>query len=152
MKKATFGAGCFWGVEHTFQKLDGVETTQVGYAGGRTENPTYKDVCYTDTGHVEVVEVTYDPGRVSYEELLNVFWSNHDPTQVNRQGPDVGEQYRSVVFAHDEEQKELAAKTKEELNKSGQFQRPVATGIEDAPEFYRAEEYHQRYYDKMGVK
>ncbi|KAA3647724.1 MAG: peptide-methionine (S)-S-oxide reductase [Chloroflexi bacterium] len=152
MTKATFGAGCFWGVEHAFQKLEGVDSTQVGYMGGHTENPTYKDVCYTDTGHVEVVEITYDPDKVSYEDLLEVFWANHDPTQVNRQGPDVGEQYRSVVFAHNEEQKELATQSKTELDASGRFSRPIATNIEEAPEFYRAEEYHQQYYDKMGVK
>lgn len=152
MKKATFGAGCFWGVEHAFQKLDGVESTQVGFMGGHTEDPTYKDVCYSDTGHVEVVEITYNPDKVSYEDLLEVFWSSHDPTQVNRQGPDVGEQYRSVVFTHNEEQKEQAVQSKTQLDASGRFSRPIATSIEQAPDFYRAEEYHQQYYNKMGVK
>ena len=152
MKTATFGAGCFWGVEHTFRKMQGVESTQVGFMGGQTENPTYKEVCYSNTGHVEVVEVNYDPARVSYNELLEVFWSNHNPTQVNRQGPDVGEQYRSVIFVHDDEQKEVALRSKSDLNKSGRYPSPIATHIEDASQFYRAEEYHQNYFEKMGVK
>src|SRR5918999_1119023 len=142
MKKATFGAGCFWGVEAAYRQIPGVISTQVGYAGGTTENPTYKEVCSDRTGHAEVVEVTYDPERVSYEKLLHVFWTNHDPTQLNRQGPDVGSQYRSVIFVHDDEQKEAALASKEKLEAGGTFKRPIVTQIEPAVPFYVAEEYH----------
>src|SRR6266581_7584421 len=127
-KKATFGAGCFWGVEAAFRQAEGVTATAVGYEGGRLENPTYEDVCSHTTGHAEVVEVTYDPDRVSYDELLDVFWNEHDPTQLNRQGWDVGDQYRSAVFFHDEEQQETATRSKEQ--QEGRYKRPVVTQIE----------------------
>jgi peptide-methionine (S)-S-oxide reductase len=148
--KATFGAGCFWGVEAAFRQIEGVTATAVGYEGGRLENPTYEDVCSHTTGHAEVVEVTYDPEQVSYDELLEVFWGKHDPTQLNRQGWDVGDQYRSVVFFHDEEQRATAERSKAALDASGRYRRPVVTMIEPAQTFYRAEEYHQRYLEKMG--
>ena len=147
-QKATFGAGCFWGVEAAFRKIPGVVDIAVGYMGGSLENPTYEDVCGNATGHAEVVEVVYDPKKVSYEELLNVFWNIHDPTQINMQGPDVGAQYRSVIFYHTEEQKMEAEKSKAELNVSGKLKKPVATAIEPASKFWRAEEYHQRYAEK----
>ena len=147
-QKATFGAGCFWGVEAAFRKIPGVVDIAVGYMGGSLENPTYEDVCGNATGHAEVVEVVYDPKKVSYEELLNVFWNIHDPTQINMQGPDVGAQYRSVIFYHTEEQKMEAEKSKAELNVSGKLKKPVATAIEPALTFWRAEEYHQRYSEK----
>lgn len=146
-----FGAGCFWGVEETFRNTPGVVETAVGYAGGKTENPTYEDVCSDETGHAEVVQVEFDRAKVSYAELLNVFWSNHDPTTPNRQGPDVGTQYRSVVFYHSPEQKAAAEETKRELEASGRFRRPIVTQIEAAPAFWRAEEYHQRYLAKRGM-
>jgi peptide-methionine (S)-S-oxide reductase len=149
-KKATFGAGCFWGVEAAFRQVDGVTATAVGYAGGHTDNPTYHDVCSHATGHAEVVEVTYDPERVSYEDLLDVFWGKHDPTQLNRQGWDIGDQYRSVIFFHDEEQRAAAERSKAELDASGQYRKPIVTLIEPASTFYRAEEYHQRYLEKQG--
>jgi len=152
MKKATFGAGCFWGVETTFRRVPGVVDAAVGYAGGHTEDPTYKEVCTDRTGHAEVVEVDYDPDKVSYGQLLDVFWSSHDPTQVNRQGPDFGTQYRSVIFYHDEEQKAEAEASKERLDASGRFHRPIATQIVPAARFYRAEEYHQRYLEKQGME
>jgi peptide-methionine (S)-S-oxide reductase len=151
MEKATFGAGCFWGVEETFRKIDGVTSAAVGYTGGRTENPTYEDVCSHETGHAEVVEIEFDPAKISYPELLEVFWSNHNPTTLNRQGPDVGDQYRSVIFYHSPEQRAAAEASKEELEKSGRFRRPIVTQIEPAPKFYRAEEYHQRYLEKRGL-
>jgi peptide-methionine (S)-S-oxide reductase len=151
-EKATFGAGCFWGVESTFREVNGVVDAAAGYEGGHTENPTYKDVCTDTTGHVEVVEVDFDPARVSYEQLLDVFWTNHDPTQVNRQGPDVGIQYRSVIFFHTPEQERIARASKEKWNASGKFRRPIATAIEPAKTFYRAEEYHQQYLAKRGVR
>jgi peptide-methionine (S)-S-oxide reductase len=151
MEKATFGAGCFWGVEETFRKVDGVTSAAVGYAGGRTENPTYEDVCRHETGHAEVVEIEFDPERISYRDLLEVFWSNHNPTTLNRQGPDVGDQYRSVIFYHSPEQRAVAETSKTELDKSGRFPRPIVTQIEPAPKFYRAEEYHQRYLEKRGL-
>jgi peptide-methionine (S)-S-oxide reductase len=150
MKKATFGAGCFWGVEAAFRNLDGVVDVAVGYTGGSLENPTYQDVCTDTTGHAEVVEVTYDPARVSYGQLLDLFWSIHDPTTLNRQGPDVGTQYRSAIFYHDEEQKQAALRSVERLAASGRFRRPITTEIAPAPTFYRAEEYHQRYLEKHG--
>ncbi len=146
-----FGAGCFWGVEAAFRQLKGVKDTAVGYMGGTTENPTYEEVCTDRTGHAEVVQVTYDPSEVSYEELLEAFWTNHDPTQVNRQGPDVGRQYRTVVFYHTPEQKEAAEKSKTELGESGRFRRPIATQIEPAATFWKAEEYHQQYLEKRGL-
>ena len=147
-KKATFGAGCFWGVEAAFRQLDGVTRTRVGYSGGRTDNPTYEDVCSHRTGHAEVVEVTYDPERVSYEQLLDVFWHKHDPTQLNRQGWDIGDQYRSVVFTHDEEQREAAVRSKarEQVNWSA----PIVTQVEPAQTFHEAEDYHQQYLEKRG--
>jgi len=147
-KTATFGAGCFWGVEAAFRQLEGVTRTRVGYSGGRTQNPTYEDVCSHTTGHAEVVEVTYDPERVSYDQLLDVFWHKHDPTQLNRQGWDIGDQYRSVVFAHDEEQREaaLCSKAREQANWSA----PIVTQVEPAETFYEAEDYHQQYLEKRG--
>lgn len=150
-EKATFGAGCFWGVEATFRAVKGVTSALVGYAGGTTENPTYEDVCSDETGHAEVVEVEFDPAQVSYRELLNVFWTNHDPTTPNRQGPDVGSQYRSVIFYHSPEQKAEAEASKAEMEKSGRFRRPIVTLIEPAPRFYPAEDYHQRYLEKRGM-
>ncbi len=149
-EKATFGAGCFWGVESTFRAVEGVTDAAVGYAGGKTENPTYEDVCSDETGHAEVVQVEFDPAIVSYEKLLDVFWANHNPTTMNRQGPDVGAQYRSVIFYHSPEQRTAAEASKAALDKSGKFRSPVVTEIEPAPKFYRAEEYHQRYLEKRG--
>jgi len=148
-KKATFGAGCFWGVEAAFRGLDGVTATRVGYAGGRVESPSYQQVCYEDTGHAEVVEVTHDDEKTPYEQLLAVFWAEHDPTQLNRQGPDVGDQYRSVIFAHDEAQR-IAAKDSLERVQS-RLAKPVVTSIEDAPPFWEAEDYHQQYLEKRGL-
>jgi len=150
-KKATFGAGCFWGVEASFRQVEGVTATAVGYSGGSLENPTYEDVCGGRTGHAEVVEVAYDPQRVSYDELLRVFWENHDPTTPNRQGPDVGEQYRSAIFFHDDEQEQAARRSKQALDEEGRFGRPIVTQIEPAGTFYRAEEYHQQYLEKRGL-
>lgn len=147
-EKATFGAGCFWGVEAAFRKLKGVVSTAVGYSGGSSKNPTYKDVCSGRTGHAEVVQVEYDPSKTSYEELLNVFWGVHDPTQMNRQGPDVGTQYRSAIFFHNAEQEAAAKAAKARLEKSGRYRKPVVTEIIPASEFYMAEEYHQQYFDK----
>ena len=149
-EKATFGAGCFWGVEETFRNLKGVTSTAVGYAGGTTENPSYEDVCTDRTGHAEVVQLEFDPTQVSYEQLLDVFWSNHNPTTLNRQGPDVGTQYRSVVFYHSPSQKAAAEASKENLQNSGRFSRQIVTQIEPAPAFWRAEEYHQQYLKKRG--
>lgn len=149
-EKATFGAGCFWGVEEMFRNIPGVSSAVSGYAGGATENPSYEDVCRHDTGHAEVVEVEFDPASVSYEKLLETFWANHDSTTRNRQGPDVGSQYRSVVFYHSPEQKTAAEKKMAELEQSGKFRRPIVTQIEEAPTFYRAEEYHQEYLRKHG--
>lgn len=151
MEKATFGAGCFWGVEAAFRQLNGVASTTVGYAGGTLKNPTYKDVCTDKTGHAEVVQVEYDPSQVSYDDLLNVFWRVHDPTQLNRQGPDVGAQYRSVIFYHTPQQEAAARASKEKLQKSGAFKKPIVTEILPAPEFYRAEDYHQQYLEKRGM-
>lgn len=150
-QKATFGAGCFWGVEAAFRQIPGVVDAAVGYAGGDFPNPTYRDVCTDMTGHAEVVEVEYDPEKVGYDELLRVFWENHDPTTLNRQGPDVGTQYRSVIFYHTPEQQAAARASKEKLDASGRFRRPIVTKIEPAPRFYRAEEYHQRYLEKRGI-
>ncbi|MFQ3592608.1 MAG: peptide-methionine (S)-S-oxide reductase MsrA [Gemmataceae bacterium] len=149
--KAMFGAGCFWGVEAAFRKIPGVVATAVGYSGGQVENPTYRQVCSDTTGHAEVVEVEYDPSRVTYEQLLAVFWENHDPTQLNRQGPDIGTQYRSVIFYYDEAQKAAAEASKAALEASGRFHRPIVTAIEPAGTFWRAEEYHQQYLEKRGL-
>ena len=148
MAIATFGAGCFWGVEAAFRRIEGVTDAAVGYAGGHTDNPTYREICSHGTGHAEVVQVEYDPARVSYGELLDTFWSLHDPTQFNRQGPDVGDQYRSVIFTHGPEQEAAAQATKQELEASRTFRRPIVTIIEPAPTFWRAEDYHQRYLEK----
>ena len=150
MAKATFGAGCFWGVEEDFRKVPGVTATAVGYSGGKLANPTYEDVCSDRTGHAEVVEVEYDPAKASYDSLLDVFWNGHNPTQLNRQGPDVGTQYRSVIFFHSPEQEAAARASKERLGKSGKFGRPIVTEISPAQPFWRAEEYHQRYFEKRG--
>jgi peptide-methionine (S)-S-oxide reductase len=153
LKTATFGAGCFWGVEEAFSSVNGVVATAVGYMGGSFKNPTYKEVCTGQTGHAEVVQVTYDPSRVTYEQLLDVFWSVHDPTQLNRQGPDTGTNYRSVIFYHDAEQGRIARKSKESMEASGRFMfGKIMTQIMPAPEFYRAEEYHQHYYRKHKGK
>jgi peptide-methionine (S)-S-oxide reductase len=149
-EKATFGAGCFWGVEEAFRNVKGVLSTSVGYAGGTQENPTYRDVCTDKTGHAEVVQVEFDPSQVTYDQLLDVFWSNHNPTTANRQGPDVGTQYRSVIFYHSPEQQASANTSKEQLGQSGRFNRPIVTQIEPASKFWRAEEYHQRYLQKRG--
>ena len=151
MEKATFAAGCFWGVEAEFRQVKGVVSTAVGYEGGTFLNPTYRDVCTDKTGHAEVVEVEYDPSRVSYEDLLKVFWTNHDPTTRNRQGPDIGTQYRSVIFYHTQEQQAAALVSKEKLQDSGAYRRPIVTEIVPASTFYRAEEYHQQYLEKRGL-
>jgi peptide-methionine (S)-S-oxide reductase len=151
MEKATFAAGCFWGVEVAFRQTPGVKHTAVGYTGGQTPNPTYEQVCTDRTGHAEAVEVEFDPAEVSYDELLNVFWQNHDPTQLNRQGPDYGSQYRSAIFVHTSEQQKAAQASKERLAASGKFKRPIVTEIVPADSFYRAEEYHQQYLEKHGM-
>jgi peptide-methionine (S)-S-oxide reductase len=150
-EKATFAAGCFWGVEAAFRQIPGVIRTSVGYIGGKTQNPTYEDVCSDETGHAEAVEVEYDPKRVSYDQLLNVLWNEHDPTQLNRQGPDVGTQYRSAIFFHTAEQQAAAAASKQALQESGRYRRPIVTEIIPAPQFYRAEDYHQQYLEKRGL-
>lgn len=149
--KATFGAGCFWGVEAAYRQIPGVLSTAVGYLGGTLENPSYYDVCTGRTGHAEVVQVDYDPSRITYDDLLTVFWENHDPTTLNRQGPDIGTQYRSAIFYHDDEQKEAAIKSKEERERSGRYRRPIVTEITPATEFYMAEDYHQQYLEKRGL-
>jgi len=149
--KATFAAGCFWHVEDLFRKTKGVKSTKVGYTGGNLSNPTYEEVCTDRTGHAEAVEVDYDPDEISYEELLDVFWNNHDPTSLNRQGPDVGIQYRSSIFFHDETQKQIAEKSKEHLESSEKFSKKIVTEINPAPEFYKAEDYHQKYFQKHGL-
>ncbi|HEX6820192.1 MAG TPA: peptide-methionine (S)-S-oxide reductase MsrA [Ktedonobacterales bacterium] len=148
---ATFGAGCFWGVEAAYRQIEGVVSTAVGYEGGRTANPTYRDVCSHTTGHAEVVRVEYDPARVSYDTLLGVFWENHDPTQLNRQGPDVGDQYRSVIFYHTPEQQAAALASKERLEQARTFRKPIVTQVVPAETFYRAEDYHQQYLEKRGL-
>ena len=148
---ATFGAGCFWGVEATFRQIRGVKATAVGFMGGTLDKPTYEDVCYRGTGHAEVVQVQFDPELVAYSQLLDVFWENHDPTTLNRQGPDVGEQYRSAVFYHTPEQQEAAVASKERLEREGRFSRPIVTQIVPAMTFYEAEEYHQQYLEKRGL-
>lgn len=149
-KTATFGAGCFWGVEAAFRRVPGVASTAVGYMGGAFENPTYHDVCTGTTGHAEVVQVEYDPSQVSYDALLDLFWAIHDPTSLNRQGPDVGSQYRSVIFFHDAEQRAAVLASKQRLELSGKYRQPLVTDIVPAASFYRAEEYHQRYLDKQA--
>jgi len=151
MAKATFGAGCFWGVESAFRQVKGVTETTVGYMGGTLANPTYKDVCTDCTGHAEVVQVDFDPSQVSYEELLRVFFDIHDPTTINRQGPDYGNQYRSVIFFREPAQEAAAQKLKEELDRGGRFPGKIVTQIVAAPQFWRAEEYHQRYFEKNGI-
>jgi peptide-methionine (S)-S-oxide reductase len=148
---ATFGAGCFWGVEAAYRQIPGVISTSVGYLGGTLKNPTYRDVCTGRTGHAEVVQVTYDPSRVTYDDLLTVFWENHDPTTLNRQGPDVGPQYRSAIFYHDEAQKQAAIASKDEREKAGHFRRPIVTEITPATDYYEAEDYHQQYLEKRGL-
>jgi len=152
MAKATFAAGCFWGVEDAFRQVNGVLSTTVGYTGGTTKNPSYQEVCTGRTGHAEAVDVEFDPARVSYLELLKVFWASHDPTTLNRQGPDVGTQYRSAVFYHDAAQEAAARDSKEILERQGVFQRPIVTQILPAADFYRAEEYHQQYFEKQGIR
>lgn len=149
MEKATFGAGCFWGVESFFRQVPGVTDAVCGYAGGCMKNPTYKDVCSDQTGHAEVVEVSFDPTKVSYEKLVDVFFQNHDPTTPNRQGPDVGTQYRSVIFTHNDEHEKVARDKKVAL--AGKFKRPIVTTVEPAPTFWPAEDYHQRYFEKNGL-
>jgi peptide-methionine (S)-S-oxide reductase len=151
MAKATFAAGCFWGVEATFRQLPGVVSTRVGYSGGHFDNPTYEDVCSDRTGHAEAVEVEYDPAKLSYDKLLDVFWENHDPTQRNRQGPDWGTQYRSAIFFHTPEQEAAAKASKEKLDNSGRYKKPIATQIVPAVTFYPAEDYHQQYLEKRGL-
>jgi peptide-methionine (S)-S-oxide reductase len=151
MEKATFAAGCFWGVEATFRQIPGVTATRVGYIGGHTENPTYKEVCTDRTGHAEAVEVDFDPAKVKYTDLLKVFWENHDPTQVNRQGPDWGTQYRTAIFFHSPEQQTQAQSSKDALDKSHHYSKPIATQIVPAVTFYAAEDYHQQYLEKRGM-
>jgi len=151
MAQATFGAGCFWGVEVAFRRVSGVSDAAVGYAGGTVADPSYEQVCTGRTGHAEVVQVEYDPAKVSYEQLLDVFWANHDPTQLNRQGPDVGTQYRSVVFYHDEAQVQAARASKEALQASGRWRRPIVTEFVPFSSFYPAEEHHQRFLEKRGL-
>ena len=150
MEKATFAAGCFWGIETAYRKLDGVLDVAVGYEGGSTENPSYQDVCTGQTGHAEVVEVDYDPEKVSYDELLDVFWKIHDPTTLNRQGPDIGTQYRSAIFFHSEDQKKKAELSKSSKQGAGTYPDGIVTEITPHQTFHRAEEYHQRYFEKMG--
>jgi peptide-methionine (S)-S-oxide reductase len=151
MANAMFGAGCFWGVEAAFRRVKGVKSTAVGYAGGNLKNPSYHDVCTGTTGHAEVVKVEYDPAVTPYDDLLTVFWENHDPTTLNRQGPDVGTQYRSAIFFESPEQEAAAIASKERLEKSGRFRRPIVTQIEPATEFWPAEDYHQQYLEKRGL-
>ena len=150
-EKATFGGGCFWGVEAAFRSIEGVTGTAVGYMGGTLARPTYRDVCTDMTGHAEVVQIEFDPARVKYEHLLDAFWELHDPTQLNRQGPDVGKQYRSVIFFHSPEQEAAARSSKKRLEATGKFRRPIVTEIVPAPDFWLAEEYHQQYLEKRGL-
>jgi peptide-methionine (S)-S-oxide reductase len=150
MDKATFAAGCFWGVEAAFSKVNGITATMVGYSGGRLENPNYKDVCTGRTGHAESIQLEYDSSVVSYEEILEIFWGIHDPTTPNRQGSNVGSQYRSIIFYHNEKQKKTALASKERLNNSGKYSRLVVTEIVPASTFYKGEEYHQKYFKKVG--
>jgi peptide methionine sulfoxide reductase msrA/msrB len=152
LEKAGFAAGCFWGVESAFQQVKGVISTKVGYMGGKTKNPTYEEVCSNKTGHAEVVLVEYDPNKVSYQRLLDIFWSIHDPTTINRQGPDIGSQYRSAIFFYTPEQERLAKDSKDKLEQSKKFKSKIVTEITAAKEFFPAEEYHQRYFQKQGIK
>ncbi len=152
MEKATFAAGCFWGVEETFSRMKGVRSTRVGYSGGSVANPTYEQVCTDRTGHAEAIEIKFDPAEVSYKQLLETFWASHDPTTLNRQGPDVGRQYRSAIFYHTPEQEAEARASKAELERSARFRRPIVTEITPASEFYAAEEYHQQYLAKRGLR
>jgi peptide-methionine (S)-S-oxide reductase len=152
MAKATFAAGCFWGVEDAFRQVKGVLSTTVGYTGGTTKNPSYKEVCTGRTGHAEAVEVEFDPAQISYLELLKTFWTSHDPTTMNRQGPDIGTQYRSAIFYHDAQQEAEARDSKAMLEKQGMFKRPIVTQILPATDFYRAEDYHQQYFEKQGIR
>ena len=152
MAKATFAAGCFWGVEDAFRQVKGVTSTTVGYTGGTKLNPTYKDVCTGATGHAEAVEVDYNPDQVSYLELLATFWKSHDPTTMNRQGPDIGTQYRSAIFFHDAEQEKEAKESKAVLEQQGVFRRPIVTQIQASGPFYKAEDYHQQYFEKQGIR
>lgn len=151
MEKATFAAGCFWGVEETFRQVPGVVDTAVGFMGGTSESPSYREVCGGRTGHAEVVDLEFDPAKVSYDALLDVFWSCHDPTTKDRQGPDVGSQYRSAIFFHDPTQEAAARASKQRLDAAGRFRRPIVTEIAPAGPFWRAEEYHQRYLEKRGA-
>jgi len=150
MEKATFAAGCFWGVEESFRSLAGVLSTRVGYCGGQTDQPTYRDVCRGDTGHAEALEISFDPALISYQQLLEFFWNSHDPTQLNRQGPDIGSQYRSVIFYHSEEQRLAAEESADRLERSGRLRHPLVTSIQPAARFWEAEEYHQKYNLKHG--
>lgn len=151
MQVGTFAAGCFWGVEAAFREISGVASTRVGYTGGTVDHPTYRDVCSGRTGHAESVEVTFDPGVVSYDKLLDVFWENHDPTTLNRQGPDVGAQYRSAIFFHNSEQEAAAQASKEKQQNSGKYKRDIVTEIAPATTFWEAEDYHQQYFEKRGI-
>lgn len=151
LQTATFGAGCFWHVEEAFRNLDGVVETQVGYMGGTKENPTYEEVCSDKTRHAEVVQLKFDPDRITYQQLLKKFWSTHDPTQINQQGPDIGSQYRSVIFYHDKNQQHLADASVRELGISSKYAKPIATKLEPAGTFYKAEDYHQKYLAKRGL-
>jgi peptide-methionine (S)-S-oxide reductase len=149
---ATFAAGCFWGVEYNFRRIPGIVNAAVGFMGGNVDNPSYKDVCYTDTGHAEVVHLWYDPEKVSYKQLVRIFFIMHDPTTLNRQGPDVGDQYRSAIFYHTPEQKEIAEKVKQQLDASGKYKRPIVTEITAAGPFWKAEDYHQQYIEKNPTR
>lgn len=151
IETATFAAGCFWGVEAAFRQVQGVKATAVGFMGGARDNPSYEDVCYRDTGHAEVVQVEFDPAKVSYEGLLDVFWDNHDPTQLNRQGPDIGDQYRTAIFFHSPEQERAATASKQRRDESGAYRRPIVTEITAATTFWKAEDYHQQYLEKRGL-
>lgn len=151
IEKATFAAGCFWGIESAFCQIDGVISTMVGYSGGHTKDPSYEEVCTDKTGHAESVLIEFDPEILSYEKLLEIFWNIHDPTTLNRQGPDIGSQYRSIIFYHNEEQMNLALKIKDKLEKAGRFSRKIVTEIIPATTFYKAEEYHQKYFQKHGI-
>ena len=150
MEKATFAAGCFWGVESAFRTIDGIVDTQVGYIGGETENPTYKEVCTGRTGHAEAIELSFDPEVITYQQLVELFWRVHNPTQMNRQGPDRGTQYRSAIFYHSDEQRQIATRSRDKLDASNAYRKPIATEITPTSTFYRAEEYHQRYFEKTG--
>jgi peptide-methionine (S)-S-oxide reductase len=151
MQQAIFGAGCFWGIQDAFDQVEGVSSTSVGYSGGHFDNPTYEDVCSGQTGHAEVVKVEFDERKVSFDELLQIFWNIHDPTTLNRQGPDVGSQYRSVIFYHTEDQKNVAVESKNRLESEKKFTNPIVTEIVQAKTFFLAEEYHQKYFQKKGI-